>query len=258
MSTSVYRAALCAALPALLAAGCATARPAPAPINSARLGIAKPTIVVPVGIVQLEGGASTARQDERTRYAAGETLLRVGVAKGTEARVGFPSYLRTETPAATVDGWSDVSVGVKHRLRNANGAVPALSVTLGATLPTGTDGIGAGEFQPEGAVSADWGLPHAVRGIATAAHRSGVAAGDRFGQTTLAAGARRAIAPNVLGQLDYARVVSTRAGAVGVNQLRAGTLIRVIPTLQLDAWAGRASSGGKHEHLFGVGIAHLW
>jgi hypothetical protein len=62
----------------------------------------------------------------------------------------------------------------------------------------------------------------------------------------------------VEAQVDYARVVSTREGAVGVNQLRAGAAIRVMPALQLDGFAGRASSGGNHEYVFGVGFAHLW
>jgi len=247
-----------AALPLLLAAACATARPAAAPIATSRLGIAKATGTVARGVVQLEAGYSRGHQDGRTRQTFGETMLRVGLGPRTEARIGLSSYQRTATPSSRVEGRGDASLAVKHRVRDAAGLLPAIAVTLGSTVPTGASQVGAGAFQPEAGLFTEWKLPAGFRALAMASYRDAVAAGGRFGQTTVAAGARRSLSTAVAAQLEYARATSTRAGAADVGQLRAGAALRLTPSLQLDAWAGRATAAGVHEHLFGLGFAHRW
>lgn len=257
MTTSRSRLAVgCAAL-ALLAAGCAHG-PRPGVISTSRLGLAKPAGTVARGVVQLEAGYSQAHRDERTQHSIGETLLRVGMGPRTEARIGISSYQRTVTPAATVEGLADASVAVKHRLRDAAGWLPALAATAGTTIPTGADRVSASAMQPEGSLAAEWTLPYNLRALAFAAHREGIAGGDRFGQNTLAAAGRVIVAPGMIGHLELARVSSTREGATDVNQIRAGAAVRLTPSLQLDLWGGRTSSSGRHERLFGLGFARRW
>lgn len=241
----------------LLAAACATV-PRPTPISSSRLGIAKSTGTVTRGVVQLEAGYSRGERDGRTRQTFGETLLRIGMGPRTEARVGLSSYFHTVTPTGTVEGRGDASLGLKHRLRDADGALPAIALNLLTAIPTGSSAIGAGALQPEAGLAAEWALPAGFRAIAAAQHRSAVAGDVRFGQTTLGAGARKTLSPAVAAQVDYARVFSTRDGAAAVNQLRAGAALRVTPSLQLDAWAGTATAAGVRETLFGIGFARRW
>lgn len=248
----------------LVSGGCATAaapssspRHAP-PIASSRIGLAKSTGTVPPGMVQLEAGYSRARLDQRTRHAFGETLLRVGLGQRTEARGSLSSYMRTVTPAATVEGIGDASLSLKHRLRDPDGWVPAVAIVAGSTLPTGAKGVGAGAFQPEAGASLEWKLPAGLRAIGMATWRDAAAAGDRYGLTTLVAAGRTNVGRAGAAQLEYARTNSTRAGAIGVDQLRATGALRLTPTLQLDGWAGVSSSAGKHEYLAGLGFARRW
>jgi hypothetical protein len=257
MSARFVRRAALAALP-LLAAACATVHPNPAPIASSRLGIAKATGTVAPGQVQLEAGYSRGQQDGRTRQNFGETLVRIGVGPRTEGRVSLSSYQRTVTSAATVEGMGDASVSIKHRLLDATHGHPAVAILVGATVPTGAKKLSAGEPQPEGALMTEWRLPAGFRALGMASWRDAVAAGDRYGLTTLAAGARRNLCDHVTGQLEYAQVHSTRAGAADIRHLRAGAMLRLTPTLQLDAWAGQASTNGVHERLFGLGFAQRW
>jgi hypothetical protein len=210
------------------------------------------------GVVQLEAGYLRGHQDGRTRQNFGETLLRVGMGPRTEARIGVPSYQRTATPAATVEGLGDASLAVKHRLRDATHGLPAVGVVVGSTVPVGADRVSAGAFQPEAALLTEWKLPEGFRALGMASFRHAVAAGDRYGLTTLVGAARRGLGPRTVAQLDYAWATSTRAGASDVHQLRAGAAVRLTPSLQLDAWAGRASTAGVHEHLFGLGFAQRW
>lgn len=250
------RRALLAAAPLLLAA-CATA-PKPTPISSSRLGIAKSTGTVTRGVVQLEAGYSRAHQEGRTRQTFGETLLRIGLGPRTEGRLGLSSYLRTATEDGTVEGRGDGSVGMKHRLRDAAGHLPGIAFTLGTSIPTGVGRVGAGALQPEAGLSTEWLLPAGFRGLAAGSYRNLVNDDDRFGQATIAAGARRNLFPRTVGQLEYAFTHATRDGAADVRQVRASAGVRITPDLQLDAWAARATSAGVPETQLGIGFARRW
>jgi hypothetical protein len=209
-------------------------------------------------VVQLEAGYSRSELDTRTRHTFGETLLRAGLGANSELRVGVPSYLRTVTPASTVEGMGDGYLALRHRFTDAAGWRPAFALQAGSTVPTGKDGVGSGEAQPELAAYAQWRLPQRVQLMTMGVHRDAVAAGDRFGQSTLAAGLRRDLASGLTGQADYGVVHSTRAGAVDAHLLRAGAALRVTHDLQLDGWAGRSATAGKHEYTFGVGFSQRW
>lgn len=255
MRPTLVRAASAALL--LLAAGCATARPA-TPAATSRPGIAKPAGTVAPGHFQLETGYSRAHQDGRTRHLIGETLVRAGVGPRTEVRAGWASYQRTVTDAATVEGAGDASLSVKHRFTTAAGWTPAFAITAGTTLPTGADRVSAGEAQPEGAVSAEWALPRGVRALGFVSHRSAIVADDRFGSTTAAVAGRVPLGARAFGHLEYVRTMVTREGAVDVDQLRAGAALRLTHDVLLDAFAGRAHAAGPHEYIFGIGLTSRW
>ncbi|HEX6037025.1 transporter [Longimicrobium sp.] len=255
MRPSYLRIALCA--PVLLTSACATVHPA-APVGTSRPGVVRPTGIVPAGHTQLEVGYTHAEQDGRARDLVGETLLRVGVAPRTEVRAGWASYQRTTLNGATTEGAGDLSVSFKHRFNDPRAWLPAVALTAGSTLPTGADVVSAGEAQPEAALATEWVLPYSLRILGLASHRSAVAAGDRFGSTTLGAAGRMPIGGRVTGQVEYTHATSTRVGAADVGQVRAGAALRLTHEVQLDAYAGRADAAGKHEYLVGVGLTSRW
>jgi|GEM_PF-3516796 len=239
-------------------AACATT-PRPAAVATSRMGVVKGPGVVAAGVLQAEAGYAHAERDGRTRDIFGETLLRVGLGHETELRATFPSYLRTETPTAETEGLGDAALALKHRFRQPAGWMPGLALTVGSTLPTGKDAFSAGQVQPEAIGAAEWRLPHQVALVGTAGHREAIAAGDRFGQNTLGAAARADLSRIVTTQLEYTRVLSTRAGATDAGQLRATAAFRVTRDLQLDGWAGRVTqSGAPAETLFGLGFTRRW
>jgi Putative MetA-pathway of phenol degradation len=241
-------------------AACATpAQPRPGVVSTSRMGVVKGPGVVAAGVLQLEAGYSRGRRDGRTRHAFGEPLLRVGLGRDTELRATFPSYLRTVTPAATAEGVGDAVLAVKHRFRQPAGWMPGLALTVGSTLPTGADAVGAGEAQPEAVGAAEWRLPHALALVGFAAHREAVLAGDRFGQNTLGVAARAELPASTTVQLEYVRVASTRAGARDVSQPRATAALRLTRDLQLDGWVGRTTqTGTPAETQFGLGFTRRW
>jgi hypothetical protein len=251
------RAALAALLLAL-SAGTAAAQAKAPPILSSRLGIAKPTGIIAPRHVQVEAGYARAHTGVRTRQTFGETALRIGVGMDTEVRIGVPSYQRTATSTAHVNGLSDAALGVKHRFRMARGLLPALAASVGATLPTGAEGVGAGAAQPEASLAAEWTLAPRLRAAAFTAHRSAILDDDRFGLTTGAVALRFDATPRATLQLDLADVHSTRAGGTETARARGTAAFRLTPSLQLDAYAERASTSGAAETFVGVGVARRW
>jgi hypothetical protein len=249
---------LAAASLALVA--CATGgEPRAGVVNTSRMGVVKGPGVVAPGVLQVEAGYSQAERGERIRRAYGETLLRAGLGHDTELRATLPAYLRTTSPTGSPEGASDAALALKHRVRAPAGWRPGLALTLGTTLPTGAEAVGAGAAQPEAIASAEWRLPHATAVVVLAGHRHAVLAGDRFGQNTLGAAARTDFGRSVTGQLEYARISATRAGAADVGQLRGTLALRLTRDLQLDGWAGRATQdGAPAEAQFGVGFTRRW
>jgi hypothetical protein len=244
----------------LTLAACATGgQPRAGVVNTSRMGVVRGPGVVAPGVLQLEAGYLQAERGERIRRVYGETLLRVGLGYETELRATLPSYLRTTSPAARPEGIGDAGLVLKHRLRTPAGWRPGLAVTLGSTLPTGADAVGAGAAQPEAGAAAEWRVPGNVALVAAAGHRYAVLQGDRFGLNTLGAAARADLGRSVTGQLEYVRILSTRAGAADIGQLRGAAALRVTRDLQLDGWAGRATQDGfPAEAQFGFGVTHRW
>jgi hypothetical protein len=242
-----------------LAACASAAHPRAGTVSTSRMGVVKGPGVVAPGVVQVEAGYSHAERDGRIRRAYGETLLRAGLGHDTELRATLPSYLRMVTPTARPEGMGDAALAVKHRLLPPAGWRPGLAITVGTTLPTGADAVGAGAAQPEGSVSAEWRLPARLALVALAAHRDAVLAGDRFGQNTLGVAGRAELSRRMGAQLEYARISSTRVGAADVGQVRATGALHLTPNLQLDGWLGRATQDGvPAETQLGFGITRRW
>ena len=115
--------------------------------------------VVPRGMVQIEGGATYAREGAARQTEVGELLVRVPVSDKAEVRIGVPSYL-WQRDGARLSGFGDAFLGAKFALSDGDAArkKPALGLLIGTSLPTGRAGFGEDEFQPETALAASWEL----------------------------------------------------------------------------------------------------
>jgi hypothetical protein len=109
--------------------------------------------IVPVGRVQIEGGASKQRFGDTSGYDVGELLLRVGLWSRFEFRARLPSYAETKTDGVRTTGMKDSSIGGKILLKS--GDKGAVSVLATAILPTGSRRIDEHAFQPGGTLISD-------------------------------------------------------------------------------------------------------
>ncbi|AHE55068.1 transporter [Sphingomonas sanxanigenens] len=132
---------------------------APRDLCSDRPGLNTSACTVDPGRLQAEiglAGWTLDRQpDERSdEIDAGEILLRYGIGATTELRLGWTAFghIRTRDRATgaidRASGTGDVTIGLKQNLRHPAESAPELAVALlpSVTLPTGSNGVGAGAW----------------------------------------------------------------------------------------------------------------
>ncbi len=102
--------------------------------------------VVQAGRVQVEIGFTRSIDDEAsvetTTDSGPETLVRIGLARNFELRLGFAGYQWEEVdpdgaPIVESDGPADTNIGFKLKLADEKGQRPAIALIAGTTLPTG-------------------------------------------------------------------------------------------------------------------------
>jgi hypothetical protein len=122
-----------------------------------RPGLGTPTCTVEPGRVVLEFGLADWTRDsdagQRTdRILTGDALLRVGLTPSLEAQVGWTALgtVRERDRASggvdRVTQAGDMTLALRQNLRNPDGTGFSLAVMPYAALPTGGQGIGAGDW----------------------------------------------------------------------------------------------------------------
>ena len=112
-----------------------------------RPDITEASTVVPVGSLQIENGLTWTSDHGRRILDLSESLVRIGVSRRTEVRVGVPDYLEGIGGGQVTSGFSDVSVGIKQQLGPLPGNVD-LAVIVAVTAPTGHRGVTSSGFDP--------------------------------------------------------------------------------------------------------------
>jgi hypothetical protein len=107
------------------------------------------SFVVPKGSLQVEGGFTYENGSDGERsFNAPELLLRYGLARRTELRLGLPDYIRVRGSGSRASGFGDTYVGFKHQL-GPNGAPYGFALIPAVTLPTGGDQVSSDRVDPE-------------------------------------------------------------------------------------------------------------
>lgn len=127
------------------------------PLCADRPGLGTPACTVDQGrtIVELGGGDWTLDRDDAQRsdsLLAGELLVRHGVTPNLEVQAGWTAFgtVRTRDKASGAvsrsSGIGDVTVAARYNLSNPDGSGFSAAIMPYATLPTGGQAIGAGDW----------------------------------------------------------------------------------------------------------------
>jgi hypothetical protein len=152
------------------------AEPLTGPLITDRPDFTESTTAVPFGHVQLETGYTFTYDDEGGRRVSDQTfpeaLLRVGLVKDWELRVGWTGWSLTEelfveeNDAGRMvrrkehdDGGTDMTIGFKRFLLPQEGLRPELGVIGELSLPTGTGTKSSGDVDPQVKILWSYDLP---------------------------------------------------------------------------------------------------
>ena len=134
-----------------------------------RPGLGTPACTMDPGHVQFElglGDWTLTRQggDREDDFATGDLLVRYGLTSTLEMQVGWTAYTHVRARSGNVvarnGGVGDVTVALRQNLHNPDGSGFSIAIMPYATLPTGSDGIGAGDWGAGLLIPMSYELPH--------------------------------------------------------------------------------------------------
>jgi hypothetical protein len=213
------------------------------------------------GRVQLETGYTFADEEgDAETHSWGELLVRIGVSRIVELRLGFNSYLQATRPGEDPSGVEDSSVGVKIKLqeiREGSGR-PQVALLLGTTLPTGSSEYRESHLQPGAALALGWALsPRTGLGVnLNYAYLS--EEGEQFSEFAGSLALGYALRHRLGGYIEYFGFKPQSDGGPDTHFLDGGFTWLLSNNAQLDARAGVGLNSAAADYFVGAGAAWRW
>lgn len=247
---------------------CALAAQAEEPISTDRPDFVESSDVMGTGRWQVETGL----QSERTRADGLESrttttplLLRLGVGHALELRLETDGAIRTRSTDTTTGatqtehGTSDVSLGVKWRMRDGDEAqgTPAIAWLVHVDVDSGSRAFRGQGLRPSLRVVAEWELPQDVSvGVMPGLLYDKDDDGRRFTSGLLAVTVSKALAPAWHAFAELAgEDLGARPRRQPVQFFDMGVTWLVTESLQLDASVTRGLGSAAPDLAWGVGLS---
>jgi hypothetical protein len=107
------------------------------------------TQVVGTGVFQFENAYTIARERGVHSFTGPQTLVRIGLTKRLELRLGGDGFRSEHTQGnGTTSGWSDLELAVKVGISKQSRFRPALSMIPMLSLPAGGSSFSSGGYDP--------------------------------------------------------------------------------------------------------------
>ena len=217
----------------------------PAPISTDRPAVTDSSAVVPKGVFQAENGMLDTDDQGRSTFDFPETLVRVGIATGTELRFTAPDYYQNA-------GFGDVAAGIKQQLYNAQGGFQ-LAVVVTLSFPTGAARITSHGYDPSlqlpwsHPLSSNWTVAGMLSVYAPTQNGSHVV----IGETTFLIDRQLTKAWDAF--TEYAGDFPQSGGPR--HLLHFGTAYKIRPRQQLDMHVGVGLSAAAVDRFVGIGYS---
>jgi hypothetical protein len=210
------------------------------------------------GHVQLEAGTTFEASDgDVDAFSFGELLIRIGLSRSWELRVGPGSYVQIDSPTLNVSGVRNPSIEAKFRFNPASEGV-AVALLFGTTVPVGYSNIGSDKATPFAKLL----LGHDFRGRLSLGANVGYARpfleetrSDLF-DASLSLGV--AVSERIGTYVELFGLSEESRGGPPASFFDAGMTYLLNPNLQLDARIGRGLGGTELGLFAGIGVIKRW
>jgi hypothetical protein len=232
------------------------------PISPDRPDLTNGTDIVPLGMLQLEGGVAFATTRDGTSIGAGELNFRLPLARWFELTVQGVSWAREGTGEASASGFNDGAIGCKIRLLSghpsAAGTSPRVALLLLTSLPTGSGGFQVPRLQPQATLAMDLDITSSLSLSTNIGVMRGYGDGQRYIQAYGGLSFGFAIGGPWSAFLEGFAYQPGSAGGTGLGVVDAGVQLLVGNDVMLDGRLGRTSGDGPRSTYGGLGISFRW
>jgi hypothetical protein len=246
----------------MFATGCASARPGRDPLVSDRPDFTEAPETMAPREVQVEGGYTFARTAREQTHTTGEILTRIGLAPRVELRIEPGSYSTLSSPVGDSRGVEDAGLGVKLGLHDARDAgpslVPALSVILMTSVPTGSRAFRQSAMQPEAKLVTAWTLTDRLGFAANVNVARPVEDRRRFTEWAGSASLGITLTERYGTYVEVFGFEPQLRGAATTKYANTGLTAALTPNFQLDVRAGVGFNRTGPDYFVGAGFARRW
>jgi hypothetical protein len=230
----------------------------PGPLITDRPDFTESALSVPAGRLQIEGGYTWSRQSSETSHSIGELLLRFGILRGFEARLGLNSFVIVERPGADLDGLKDISVGTKLDAVELFGwpRTTRLALIAATAVPSGNSETGSTTWNPEAILAFSFDISDRVGLGSNAGLRFPVDDGGRFIQGMISVAFAYGLSDR-WGTYAEAYALLPEGSRPDELFLNAGVTFLTSDDFQFDARVGSAVAGNVWPNVF-AGIGASW
>jgi len=246
------------------------------PIVTDRPDFTESTEAVPIGRFQLEAGYTFTRDRQDAvlarEHTTPEMLLRIGLMKNIELRLGWDGYTYTHTREnervnvngtnrrVTTRDWqqgaNDLSIGAKFKLLEQDGWIPHFGIITAMTVPTGSANVSSNDVDPELILAwaydvNDWFSIAGNVGLATPTTEPG----HRFFQTSASLSFAFAITDEWGAYVEYFGFYPNDRHTDAAHLVNGGFTYLITNNLQLDWRIGMGLSDQAPDVFTGAGIS---
>ena len=214
------------------------------------------TDVVGKGVVQMENGFTQERSRGGTSISGPELLMRIGLTKCLEIRIGGDGFLSQRSlGAARISGYSDVELAAKIVVFNEGRHRPALSLIPLLSLPLGSPDFSSGDYDPGLKVALGKDLPKGFSLGGNVNVSSLTTPDGRFLQTAFSASLGHGLRRGFRGYWEIFGLTPWQNAGSAAWLANAGVTHSIGKHAQIDARAGKRLTDVGPDWFWGFGMA---
>ena len=211
--------------------------------------------IIPLGWLQLESGASLEGDASTRAFTAPSALFRLGLGHRTEFRFGAEGLVAESTGHLRRSGGSDLEIGAKVRLLDADRAGIDLALLPMVSLPTGADHLTSGGVDPTLKITWARQLPSGFGLTGNVNLASLTEDGQRFHQEAISFSLGHDLFKGWGGYAEaygFSKMSAADGAGITIN----GGVSRLLGRrTQIDIEAGRGVTSAAPDWFVGVGFA---
>jgi hypothetical protein len=242
-----------------LAAAGATPVLAADPLVTDRPDFTESAAAVGRGTLQLEAGGTYSDFDTSSETTVGELLVRYGITRSFELRLGTPTYLWLDQPGGDDSGFVDSTIGAKLELNDGEGlgfwGRTAMGLIATTTVPTGNSEFRSSSWQPSLVLALAWDLTETVSlgsNLGVARPESG---GERFDSWFGSAVVGVGLSGSTSAFFELYGFNREEPGGPDTLTFQTGVAHLLGPDFQLDARLARRLGSDGPDYLLGFGVS---